>query len=173
MARGRLVLPRRSGTRRQTTWVGPADQGYVAVASTTKVLIGSFDPSTAGLPKPTIVRTRGEVSVAVDVGVVVDTDIVGAFGICVISDQAVAAGAASVPGPFDQADWDGWFVWRSFGLRLEHKSAVGIDKVSQGYEVDSKGMRKVTDNETIVLVAESQSGAFDISMAVRMLLKLS
>ena len=40
-------------------------------------------------------------------------------------------------------------------------------------EVDSKAMRKVTDDETIVLVAESQVGAYKISMPLRLLLKLS
>ena len=50
---------------------------------------------------------------------------------------------------------------------------AGRQYASKSYEVDSKGMRKVSDNETIVLMAESQQGAFQISMNFRMLLKLS
>ncbi len=34
-------------------------------------------------------------------------------------------------------------------------------------------MRKVNDNESVVLMAESQTGAFDISMPLRLLFKLS
>ena len=94
----------------------------------------------------------------------------------VVSDQAVAAGIASIPGPFSEAFWDGWFVWRSFTWDYDFKDATGAQVTTIGsavFEVDSKAMRKVSENETIVIVAESQSGAFGISTPLRVLLKLS
>ncbi len=164
------------GTRvakRQTSWIGPADLGYVDVATGATVIVAFFDPATNGLPKPTIVRTRGEVTVRPATGVFADIEVTGAFGLAVVSDQAFAAGAASVPAPFSEASWDGWFVWRSFSFALEAGDATGLTRVSFEQEVDSKAMRKVTENETIILVAESQGGAFRINMPLRLLLKLS
>ena len=102
-----------------------------------------------------------------------DLEIIGAFGLCVVSDQALAAGIASIPGPFADADWDGWFVWRSFNRQLENITSAGILWHFDDIEVDSKAMRKISDNNTIAIVAQSASGAFQISMPLRLLLKLS
>ncbi len=97
----------------------------MAVATNASTIIGSFDAATSGLLKPTIVWTRGQVSIAPDV-FSADVDIVGAFGIGIVSDQAFAAGAGSIPRPFTQSDWDGWFVWRSFSMRFEFADATGF-----------------------------------------------
>jgi len=164
---------RSSGPRRQTTWVGPADQGYIAVTSGSKTLIASFDPQAAGLQKPTIVRTRGQVSLRVNTAASADADIIGAYGVAVVTDRAFAAGVASIPGPFDDAGWDGWLAWRSFSMAWEFGTAVGAQFSDTRQEVDSKGMRKVSDDETVVLVAETQGGAVDVSMPLRLLFKLS
>ena len=167
-------FPTRVGrVKRQTTWVGPADQSFISVATGAKVIIASFDPGASGFNKPTVVRTRGDVSIFPN-SVTADLNIVGAYGLAIVSDQAFAAGVASVPGPWNSPGWDGWFVWRSFGYRVENVDSTGVNApLSISQEVDSKAMRKVTENETIVLVAESQAGAFSISMALRLLLKLA
>ncbi len=171
-ARGRHHQRGFTGPKRQVTWVGPADQGFTTVAAGTKVLVASFDPQAAGLPKPTVVRTRGDVSIIPD-SAAADVRITGAYGLAVVSDRAFAAGVASVPGPFSDASWDGWFVWRSFNYSLQFADSTGFIQEQMSQEVDSKAMRKVTEDETIVLVAESQGSAFDISMPLRLLLKLS
>ncbi len=163
----------RDGPKRQVTWIGPPDQNFLSVTSTAKTLVGSFDPAAAALIKPTVVRTRGNVAVK-PTALNADVTIVGAFGLAVVSDQAFAAGAGSIPGPFDDAEWDGWFVWHSFSYTFEFADATGFQgPMDLNTEVDSKAMRKVTDNETIVLMAESQIGAFAIAMNIRLLLKLS
>ncbi len=163
---------RTAGPRRQTTWVGPADQSYQAVASTNKVLIATFDPAANGLTKPTLIRTRGEVAYF-NTTEGADSEIVGAYGVGVVSDQAVAAGIASIPGPWSAPEWDGWHVWRSFHYVFQFLDSTGTRQSVLRQEVDSKSMRKITDNETLVLVAESETGAFDISMALRHLFKLA
>ena len=106
--------------------------------------------------------------------VITDIDITGAFGVCVVNTDAFVAGVAAVPGPFDEAAWEGWFVWRSFSLKQEAAGTVASLVVYPFMEdIDSKAMRKVTSNETVVLVAESQGGAFRINVPLRMLFKLS
>jgi len=166
--RGGAVSP-----RRQTTWIAPADQESVAVVGGTSVIIGSFSPSAFFMLKPTIVRTRGECSVRPS-SFGADVAISGAFGVGVVSDEAFAAGAASIPRPFDDADWGGWLMWQSFTRRLEFISGIGvIPDANWTWQIDSKAMRKVSDNETVVLMCESQTGDLNIAMHLRILLKLS
>ena len=171
MARGRIVT--RVGSRRQTTWIAPADQGFVSVTTGSTTLIASFDPTAAGLPRPTVVRTRGSVAIAPVIGIAADVDIVGAYGLAVVSENAFGQGVSAIPQPFDDANWDGWFVWRSFSIRFESNSALTAHINQLVQEVDSKAMRKMGDGDRVVLIAQSQVGAYDISMPLRMLMKLS
>ena len=164
----------RSGPKRVTSWVGPADQAFLSVATGAKVIISIFTLATSvpSLDRPTIVRTRGEVSVH-PASAAADVSIVGAFGLAVVSTDAFAAGVASIPGPFDDADWEGWYVWRSFSFRYELLDATASLIFTRSWEVDSKAMRRLGTNTTCVAVAESQSGAFEISMPLRTLIKLA
>ena len=170
MAHRRRTFP--AGARRKTTWVGPADQGFVVVAANTQVIISSFTPGTQGLPQPTVIRSRGIVSVVFD-DLTADRTVVGAWGIGVVSQEAFIAGQAAIPGPWSEAGWDGWLAWGTFGNALEFVTGTGSLLSSTTEVVDSKGMRKVTDGEVIVLMAESEATAFRIAMNIRMLLKLS
>ena len=155
-------------SQRLTTWIGPADQGYVNVASGGATLITSF----AFEEPATIMRTRAMVSFRPQ-STGADLDIVGAFGMGVVSAEAFAAGVASIPEPFSDADWGGWFVWQSFGFRIEFSDATGIAFPRWDVTLDSKAMRKVGSNEVAVFVAESQAGAYAINTPVRMLVKLT
>ncbi len=155
-------------SRRLTQWVAPPDQGFIAVASATKVIISSLSPT-----EPlTVVRTRGMISVH-PTAFSADLDVVGAVGIGVVSNDAFAAGVGSIPGPYDDGDWKQWFVWQSFAFHVEFGSAVGVNIESVMIDVDSKAMRKVGQNETIVMVAESATGAYSIADATRQLVKLA
>ena len=156
------------GPKRLNAWVGPPEQGYVAVASTGSTLIGSLSVEEA----ITLVRTRGMFSVKPN-SVAADVDIVGAIGAGVVSAEAFAIGITALPTPFSDADWPGWFVWESFAFHVENVSAAGFDPLaSLQIPVDSKGMRKIGASEVVVFVAESQIGTFDVVDATRGLFKL-
>ena len=166
MARPRTF--RTGAARRLTQWVGPALQEYVGVAASGATLLASISFEEA----QTIVRTRGQVSVRPTV-TSADLSIVGAVGICVVSAEALGVGITAVPEPFSDADWGGWMVWRSFSYRLEFGTNASLNFLDWNFEVDSKAMRKVSSNEAAVVVAESLTGAFNISTPVRTLIKLS
>ena len=170
VARGKFVR----GPKRQTTWVGPADQAYVSVVSTGATLLSSFDArADGGMVSPTLIRSRGMLSVKPST-FGSDLTIVGAFGIAIVTDVAFAAGIGSLPKPFDDAEWGGWLVWQPFSYFLEFMDATGFAApADREYEVDSKVMRKVSNDETVVLIAQSQVGAFDISSPIWTLWKLS
>ncbi len=120
----------------------------------------------------TIVRTRGFVSLRV-ASVAADVDIVGAIGVGIVSTEAFTAGIASVPEPFSDADWAGWYVWHAFAYRFEFSDASGFNFPNWSFEIDSKAMRKVGSNNTLVVVAESFGGAYNIASPLRTLVKLS
>ncbi len=137
------------------------------------MLIFSFDPDASGMLQSTLVRTRGVVAIT-PTNIAADIEYQGAFGVAIVTDIAVAAGIGSIPDPISDADWDGWAVWRSFAARMEFISGVGTQLMSQSLEIDSKGMRKVGDEESLVVVAASQSGdAFKVYDGTRHLFMLA
>jgi len=102
-----------------------------------------------------------------------DVDVVGALGIAIVNSDAFAAGAVSIPGPVSDSDWGGWFVWRSFAGHYEFHDASATLLGSWQIEIDSKAMRKIGPNETLVVMVEAQTAGFDCYDGTRHLLKLS
>ncbi len=95
------------------------------------------------------------------------------FGAIVVSDQAVAAGAVSIPGPV--ADTDGnWFVYQPMHRDFLIKDATGIMvDFFERYPIDSKAMRKVGANEDVALMFETVPAVGGIlNIRGRMLVKL-
>ncbi len=102
-----------------------------------------------------------------------DQEFGGAYGLGVVSDEALAAGATSIPRPFDDDDWTGWLVHGFYAGRFEFASGVGIMNFDVHHIIDSKAMRKVRPNEALVWVCESQTGAIDATIHARVLMMLS
>ncbi len=105
MAR-RVHRQRFPGPRRQTTWVAPADQSFVAVSTGATVIVASFDAQANGMLAPTVIRNRGVLGIKLS-SYGADLDVTGAYGIGVVSDAAFTAGVASVQGPWTDANWGG------------------------------------------------------------------
>ncbi len=168
MARPRQAFRGRSGPKRRTQWIGPAIQSYVSVATGGATLVASF-PITEQL---TIVRVRGQMSIR-PASVSADVDISGAMGIGIVSDEALAAGVVSIPEPFTDADWSGWLMWRAFTYHFEFGDGTGVNFPNWTLELDSKAMRRVGPNESLVVIAESESGAYQLSVPLRVLVKLA
>ena len=169
MARRTVVT--RGHKRSVKVWLGPAEQGYVAVADNTKVLLastGGFGLGSAG----TIIRTRGLLSIRPTTeGTSVSID--GAFGIAIVSATALGTGITAIPGPFTDSDWSGWFVHQFFAMRYSVATNASVQVVSRDVEVDSKAMRKVAGDEAIVLVGESRQGAVSVLSHMRLLFQES
>ena len=77
-----------------------------------------------------------------------------AIGVGIVTRQAADAGIGSVPVPITDASWDGWMYHRFFDLfDTAGVAAEGEAKIQ--FEVDTKAMRKIHENEALVAVAES------------------
>ena len=70
----------------------------------------------------TIIRTRGMITIF-PTSFGADLNVVGAFGIGLVSAEAFAAGIASVPEPYADSDWGGWMVLQPFAFHLEFTGA--------------------------------------------------
>ena len=174
---GRQSVPTRTrfpralrGPRRQTNWTKSADQGYVAVGADASVLQQSF--AGTGGEEVTIVRTRGVLSIVPAV-FTADIEIVGAMGMGIVSQQAFVAGAGSIPAPYTDANWEGWFVHQFFSYRFEFITGAGVILIDHKDTIDSKAMRKLKDDDVIVVMVESQAAAMRASYQFRMLFKLA
>ena len=133
-----------------TSWSTTSFTAHQALAANTTVLTGTF--TTMG--PVTIRRTRGIVAAATD-QLAASERVIGAFGMCVVSQEAAAAGAASIPGPFTEAESDLWFVHQYIYSSMVFGDATGFRNFDQQYEVDSKAMRKVTEEEVVAIMVEN------------------
>ena len=140
--RGRAPFP--SGHRAPTNWARTVNTSFVELAAGTKVLLSLVVLSNPGINE-TIRRTRGVISVRDDA----QTSMIGAFGMVVVNDLAIAAGVASMPGPVTDASDDGWFVWQPFAV------GEGIANTSHDFEFDSKAMRKIEEGFGVAIIAEN------------------
>ena len=186
MARLRGFRPQIRSQRRKANWtVGPqsgADGVPIALSASSKVLMGvGAVVLDSGI---TLVRTRGELMILLKTSSNAAGGFVGAFGLCVVTDQAFAAGVGSIPGPVADDDWDGWFYHRYLALgsggAIAAAAAADEDQVNSvtaalRVEVDSKAMRKLTVGQTIVgmlELAEQGTATASIFFNSRMLVKL-
>jgi len=171
--RGRAIAP-----KRQMFWSeGPRtfNPSIQSVGSASKFAWNLGQSSGGGI---TIVRIRGAVDVWLEVATTVG-DAFGdvAFGIGVVSGDAFAAGAASMPGPLSDPDWD-WMWVHYLGAVV---SLTTVESALEGLaatriEIDTKAMRKLKPNQTVfgVLETEDETGAVTLSFSAftRMLSKL-
>ena len=96
-----------------------------------------------------------------------------AFGNIVVSDEASAAGVASVPTPDAQSASD-WFVYERLGDHFIVTTDIGRLLNGIRKEIDSRAMRKVDIGEDLLDIAEASalsSGAVVVTFT-RTLIKL-
>ena len=104
---------RRSGPRPNRGWSYTLETAFTTVPANSKVLLASFTLSNPGIDI-TLLRCIGGLAVSSDQSVNVEEQ-VGAFGLILVTDQALAIGITAIPGPFTNGDDDGWFCHQSFG----------------------------------------------------------
>ncbi len=147
----------------RTDWARLVSAAPVTVAAGTKVLIATFTLSNAGISE-TVRRTRGVVSISSDQSASVEEQY-GAFGMVVCNDLALAAGAASIPGPVTDASDDGWFVWVPF---MQTAFGASTTNPSREYQFDSKGMRTIDDGFGIAVMVENAHASEGLRFAIGM-----
>jgi len=137
------------GNRSLKTWLG---QAAPAFGQDLTPVSGAFSPGLKvfGAPDPTdftVLRTRGVFQAALAEGEAVGSNIMLALGIGLCTTEASLAGA--VPLPFDNPEWDGWFVYQVMPLRHVTDSLI-LDQSGEQI-IDSKAMRKIPAGQVLFL----------------------
>ncbi len=164
--------PSGRGRRADYQWLGFATAFAANTLSGTQAFAGSLGVGgTVG--SGTIVRVRGHVAVAMDVGAADDSGVVG-IGLILGSADAVSVGSTAFPSPLDDTAanwlWHGLFALRS--LTATQEANAGGQYVDR--EIDSKAMRKFKANQSLVVMADaaqlSGSPTFDVIGSIRVLM---
>ena len=157
MARSRGVTRARLPQRRGRAWEEAVGRNGVQtpISATGSVIATSVVAALSdGL---TIARIRGRLDMWLSAADAVSSGFSGAVGIGVVSSAAATAGAASVPTPLTEQAWDGWMWWQSFGLFAPIaalSSSTPLDGSQLHVEIDTKAMRKIAIDESLVAVIE-------------------
>ncbi len=168
MARG--TSGRRSGRRTDYEWLSL--RGKITALDLTVNATGLGDGGLQVTGPGTFMRARGHAFLQLDAGGA-DERVLIALGLIIISNEAFAAGAGSIPAPGNDEDAD--WLWHNYvGLSSLAEAAVQSDALFARVEIDSKAMRKVKPQQTLaflaeVLLTEDQTGTLDVLYGVRIL----
>ncbi len=148
-------FPRTSCLTRRTDWaVGP--RGIISASAASVNLFPTA--ISANSDGTTLIRIRGDLNVFLPAAAAsLDGFRVG-FGICRVTDKAVAVGSTAVPGPLTEKDWDGWIFYQLASIKNVGGAVGGsVGSDSLRITIDSKSMRKWSINDSIVGVMETAS----------------
>ena len=166
--------------RRKTAWdAGPGGVAVVNITVSTAVFLGSAISLVGGVSEVTFVRLRGYFDAFLATGSASGDGYQGAFGIGVASLAAVTAGIASVPTPITEAGAENWMYYRIFGAHVATSTigdGVNAPSASSHFDVDSKAMRKFSDEMAMyaaVEVTEIGTATLKIHFDSRILSKLA
>jgi len=161
--------------RRATSWF----KGPDGIISTTTSSVIQFATGAIAIDDGlTLVRFRGELLISLVTATGVLDGFEGAFGVCIVSENAFAAGIASIPTPISDIAWDGWMVYQMFHVKAmtaTFSNAVNAVTGSMRVELDSKAMRKFKSTDVLVAVTEvTEVGTAQLTMQLqsRILVKL-
>ena len=169
MARKFHSRPR--GTRRETSWISV--EPVIQVVDNSVAVTHTLNATALAKRSFTIIRTRLEVHINSD-QLAVDEIAIAAIGLCVVSDQASGIGVTAVPTPITDLASDLWFVHQPLITDFTFVTGIGIDADGgTNYSIDSKAMRKVNDDEQVIVVVEGSGsgGGAGITIIGRMLIK--
>ena len=161
---------RSTGRKTDYEWTGLAAGAATTGAITTA---GFFQELVAINISTTLYRLRGEVLAHLTTSVAANAVKALGIGIKVVSQDAVSSGAGAMAKPLANlsADW----IWHGFILLTRNTTteteSAGL--VSQRLTIDSKAMRRMKPNQSLVLVIDpvnlAGSETAEVSFGVRAL----
>ncbi len=158
--------------RRETFWMQVGFVSTVLASSATAVITNFLTASALAIRPFTIVRTRLQWMCLSDQSAATES-FVGNIGMAVVSDQAIGVGVSAVPTPATDLGSDLFFLIDQW---IGEFSLIGTSAFGsiQSREIDSKAMRKVDDDQDLVVAVEAGIGANGVIVRAvgRVLIKL-
>ena len=153
-------------------WLYSIAAVLATIGTNTKTLLGSITLSNPGIEE-TIIRVVGWIFIQSD-QLAASEYVNGAFGLIRVTDLAVAAGAASIPGPVTDGSDSGWFVHVPFVDAITVGDATGFNEGSSSglfRTFDFKSKRILSTGEAFAIMAEnnSASAGLQIGFGIRVL----
>ena len=157
MARGRKIDYK--------TWTNLV-VGNATVSTNTTTILGNGVSSSL---QSTILRCRmSDCLVHLDATKQVGDLMVLTFGLGIVSSDAFAAGAASVPDPFDEPEYP-WLWWGSYTVEAELAAAEeSLGASCFRFSADSKSMRRFQPGSTLGWFMQTTSASGAPATKVRM-----
>ena len=162
MARSRGFPLARSQRRRRSWEIGPGSTSPTSFTTSAVAIIGNVAQATAdGI---TLARIRGQLNYFLHSGTALGDGFQGAFGICIVPENAFGVGVTAVPTPIADVNWDGWMYHHFIS------SHIGVTNNADGsaqaqVEVDTKAMRKLKNTDGVIAVVELiESGSADLRL---------
>jgi len=160
--------------RRKTSWIiGPrtgANGSLQSIISSVKTVATIGVTTVDG---ETLIRTRGQLLLFLRSATASNNGFTGAFGIGMVTDQAFTAGIASMPGPLNDDEWDGWLYHNYFAVFASSVIAAEVSNADDfantqsavlRMEIDSKAMRKTKSKQVMFAALEvEETGVADMS----------
>jgi len=164
--RGRL------GSPRLTAWAG-IGLGATTLTSTGGTILNSLGTAALALRLFTVIRIHMEVLMVSDQEIASEVQVAG-IGAAVVSDQANAIGVTAVPTPITDLGSDLWFMHQLMMTSIVVLDATGTTTEDKTYSIDSKSMRKVNDDQDVIIAAEFSGTGSGLSIFTggRLLLKM-
>jgi len=167
------------GPRRKTAWQQGPEAAGVIFSTTSSALWDATGSSMVSGREVTIVRTRGEVNIILNVCNASLGGFRGALGIAIATPEAIAVGITAVKTPLADVDWDGW-LWHSMfdvhAITSTISDGVNSSAVQQRITIDSKAMRKISDEQVVfgaIEVVETAVCNMSVFANCRVLVKLA
>jgi hypothetical protein len=144
----------RGPTIREKSWVG-LPRSITSLSTNATFLGGVLDFIGPG----TLLRFRcNDILMTFNATQQVDDDINLTLGLGIVSTDAAALGATAMPDPLGEPDYP-WVWWGNYTLRSQLSSGVnGLGSSVIRIEADSKAMRRVKPQQSLVWIIEA-SGA--------------
>ena len=158
--------------RRETLWLGVDETNTTVGSVGAAVIINSLSVAALALRPFTIIRVRGNLFMVSDQQAASET-YQAALGACVVSFQSSVIGVTAVPTPVTDRGSDLWFLYEAMFGRFTFGSGVAFIQGGENRQYDSKGMRKVNDDQDAIFVLENAFAAgTTVGHEARMLIKL-
>ncbi len=151
-------------SRPNRTWAGAIPAAISTVPAASKVLLASATLSNPGIDE-TILRVVGQLGVGSDQTAAPET-VIGAVGMCLVTDTALAVGVSSLPDPVTDVQDDIWFMYQAFVQKFEFESATGTTpNFLTQYAIDSKAKRIWHSGMSLAIVAANAHASQGLQLA--------
>ena len=135
--------------KRESLWIGFNYAGVTQLSG--GVLTYVLNAAGLVLRPFTIIRTHMDFMLISDQAVAIENQAC-AFGLAVVSEEAVAVGVTAIPTPVSSNGSDLWFLYQV--MFAKESNLTDRSQPANFYSVDSKAMRKVEDGSELVGVSE-------------------